>query len=432
MSRTDEDPPPLPARRDVALLLATRALRLFAYGLLSVGLVLHLAAAGLSELRIGLLLTLTLLGDTAVSLALTTHADRAGRRRTLLAGAALMVLAGAVFSATRSFWLLLAAATVGVVSPAGNEVGPFLAVEQAALAQAVPAGRRTQVFAWYQLAGAGATALGALAGGAAAGALQRAGLSALASYRALTLAYAALGLALAACFARLSPAAEAPRGPARAGLRARLGLHRSRGVVLRLSALFSVDAFAGGFVVQAFVAWWFHRRFGADPALLGRIFFGANALAGLSALSASWVAARIGLVRTMVFTHLPSNLLLLAVPLMPTLPLAVAVLFLRFSISQMDVPTRQSYTMAVVEPDERSAAAGVTGIARTVGAALSPVVAGPLYASPALAGLPFLLAGALKIIYDLALFAAFRRHPAPEERREAAARPGPASRQADR
>jgi predicted MFS family arabinose efflux permease len=182
-------------------------------------------------------------------------------------------------------------------------------------------------------------------------------------------------------------------------------------VVLRLSALFTLDAFAGGFVVQSFVAWWFHRRFGVGPALLGGIFFGANLLAGVSALSAAAVARRFGLVNTMVFTHLPSNVLLALVPLMPTLPLAVAVLLLRFSISQMDVPTRQSYTMAVVDPDERSAAAGVTGVARTVGAAVAPLAAGPLYASAGLAAAPFLVAGGLKVVYDLLLWRAFRRVP---------------------
>jgi predicted MFS family arabinose efflux permease len=195
-----------------------------------------------------------------------------------------------------------------------------------------------------------------------------------------------------------------------------LGLHRSTGTVLKLSALFSADAFAGGLVVQSLVALWFHRRFGAGPAALGGIFFGANVLAGLSLLAAAAIARRIGLVNTMVFTHLPSNLLLGLVPLMPTAPLATAVLLARFSISQMDVPTRQSFTMAVVDPDERSAAAGVTAIARTIGAALAPVLATPLYASAALASVPFFLAGAIKIGYDLALWRAFRKVEPPEER----------------
>jgi MFS family permease len=391
---------------DIPLLFATRALRMFAYGIASVVLVLHLAAAGESEARIGLLVSLTLLGDVAVSLAVTTRADRLGRRRMLVLGGALMAAAGGAFALTTAFPLLALAATVGILSPSGNEVGPFLPIEQAALAEELGAARRTSAFAWYQLTGALATALGALAGGVLAEGLQRAGLAPLRSYQLVFAAYAAAGLALALLFARLSARVE----PARAAAPARgaLGLHRSRGVVLRLSALFSLDAFAGGFVVQSFLAWWFHRRFGASPALLGAIFFGANVLAGASALSAAAVARRFGLVNTMVFTHLPSNLLLAAVPFMPTLPLAVAVLLLRFSISQMDVPTRQSYTMAVVDPDERSAAAGVTGIARTVGAALAPLAAGPLYATAALAAAPFLVAGGLKVVYDLALWRSFR------------------------
>jgi MFS family permease len=187
-------------------------------------------------------------------------------------------------------------------------------------------------------------------------------------------------------------------------------------VVLKLSALFSIDAFAGGFVLQSILAYWFHVRFNVQPAILGSIFFGANILAGLSALTAAWVASKIGLIRTMVFTHIPSNILLILVPLMPNLALAIVLLLLRFSISQMDVPTRQSYTMAVVAPDERSAAAGITGIARTTGASLSPVFTGPLLANAALLNLPFFLSGGLKIVYDLMLYRNFRAIKPPEEK----------------
>jgi MFS family permease len=411
------------AAPDLRLLFATRALRMFAFGVGSVVLVLHLAAAGVREDRIGLLLTLTLLGDVVVSFGVTTRADRAGRRRMLALGGLLVAGAGVAFAAAAPFPLLAAAAFVGVLSPSGNEVGPFLAVEQAAIAQEVAPERRTAVFAWYQLTGAVATALGALAGGGGAEALQRAGVAPLRSYQALFAGYAAAGAALALLAARLSPAVEARATGA--APRARLGLHRSRGVVARLSGLFALDAFAGGLVVQSFVAWWFHRRFGAGPALLGAIFFGANLLAGVSALSAAAIARRFGLVNTMVFTHLPSNLLLAAVPLAPTLPAAVALLLLRFSISQMDVPTRQSYTMAVVAPDERAAAAGTTGIARTLGAALAPLAAGPLYASAALAWAPFAAAGGLKVLYDLALWRGFRNVAAEGEPARPAAPPPP-------
>jgi len=393
--------------------------RLFAYGFLSVILVLYLDDLGLSKMEIGLLLTLTLLGDTLISLWITTHADRIGRQRMLLLGAILMVFAGVLFAITRNFFLLLIAATIGVISPSGNEVGPFLSIEQAALSQIVPNERRTKIFAWYNLVGSFTTALGALAGGSLVQALQGVGVGTLGSYRAIVIGYAAIGAILSLLFTQLSSSVEVspaidPPAPSQESKRF-LGLHQSRGVVLKLAGLFSVDAFAGGFVLQSIVAYWFHARFNVQPAILGSIFFGANILAGLSSLTAAWVAGRIGLIRTMVFTHIPSNILLIFVPLMPNLPLAIALLLLRFSISQMDVPTRQSYTMAVVSPEERSAAAGITGIARTTGASLSPVFTGPLLANAALLNFPFFISGGLKIIYDLMLYRSFRSIKPPEE-----------------
>jgi len=393
---------------------------MFGYGFLSVVLVLYLEQVGLTKVQIGLLLTLTLIGDTIISLWITTNADRIGRRRMLMAGAILMIFAGVLFAITRNFVFLLIAATIGVISPSGYEVGPFLSIEQAALSQIVSNQRRTQIFAWYNLVGSFATALGALAGGALVQTLQDSGVTPLGSYRTIVMGYAIIGVILGGLFTRLSPAVEiqavADPTPSTSAFKTRFGLHRSRGVVLKLSALFSIDAFAGGFVLQSILAYWFHVRFNVQPAILGSIFFGANILAGLSALSAAWVASKIGLIRTMVFTHIPSNILLMLVPLMPNLPLAIAVLLLRFSISQMDVPTRQSYTMAVVAPDERSAAAGITGIARTTGASLAPVFTGPLLANAALMNLPFFLAGGFKIVYDLMLYRNFRSIKPPEEK----------------
>ena len=389
---------------------------MFGYGLLSVVLVLYLVALGVDGVMVGLILTLTLLGDAAISLWLTTHADRLGRRRILAAGAGLMLLAGIVFAIAHDPWILLLAATIGVISPSGNEVGPFLAVEQASLSQTLPDRDRTRVFGWYNLAGSLATASGALAAGFIAQFLQGGGAAEIDSYRAIVIVYAFIGIVLAALFWQLSPAVEVPVAE-RTSVATRLGLHRSRGIVLRLAALFSLDAFAGGFVMQSLIAYWFQQHFGADPAVLGAIFFGANILAGFSALAAARLAARIGLINTMVFTHLPSNVLLILVPLMPTLPLAVGVLLARFAISQMDVPTRQSYTIAVVEPDERSAAAGVTGIARSLGAAISPSLATPLLQTVPLAGLPFVIGGGLKIVYDLLVLRAFSAVRPPEERR---------------
>jgi MFS family permease len=405
--------------RDAWLLFATRFIRLLAYGALSVVLVFYLVGLGLSEAQTGLLLTSTLIGDTVVSLLLTTRADRIGRRRMLVIGAALMTAAGLVFASTGNWWLLVLAGTIGVISPSGGEVGPFLSIEQAALSHIVTDRTRTRVFAWYSLTGSVATALGALVGGSIARALQQTAMPPVSAYRAVVLLYAVFGVVLAVLFSRLSRAAEASTLGEKKAFRATLaglsGLDRSRAVVMRLSALFALDSFGGGFVVQSFAAYWFYLRYGVNPATLGAIFFWANIFAGVSALLASRLASRIGLINTMVATHLPSNILLILVPLMPTLPLAIAVLLVRFSISQMDVPTRHSYIMAVVTPEERSAAGGITGVARTLGAAISPLFVGFMFARPRLINLPFFIAGTLKIVYDLLLYRAFITVRAPEE-----------------
>ena len=405
--------------RDGWLLFVTRCARLFAYGSLSVILVFYLLGLGLSEAQVGLVLTLTLVGDVIVSLYLTTRADRIGRRRMLIVGSILMAAAGLTFAFTSNLLFLVIAGTIGVISPSGNEVGPFLSIEQAALSHIVPAAARTEVFAWYTLAGSLATALGALCGGGLTQALQHTAMTHVQSYRAVVFLYAALGVALAFLFLRLSTSVEvssASNGPVPSSSFAGIfGIVRSRNVVLKLSGLFALDSFAGGFVVQSFAAYWFYLRFGVQPAALGAIFFWANVFAGISALLATRLAARIGLIRTMVVTHLPSNILLILVPLMPNLSLAVLMLLLRFSISQMDVPTRQSYTMAVVPAEERSAAGGFSGVARTTGAAISPLLAGFLFARPSLINAPFFVAGALKIIYDLLLYKQFVAVRPPEE-----------------
>jgi MFS family permease len=255
------------------------------------------------------------------------------------------------------------------------------------------------------------------------GLLQGAGVVPLDSYRVVIIGYTLVGVLLAVRFSGLSAQAEVPlkvqthvQDSAHTPIRPDrfFGLHRSRNVVLRLSGLFMLDAFAGGLVVQSLIAYWYYVRFGVEPALLGGIFFGANILAGLSALAAARIAARFGLVNTMVWTHIPSNVLLMLVPLMPSLPLAIIVLLARFTISQMDVPTRQSYTMAVVDPDERSAAAGFTTVARTAASALAPGITGALIGM-SLIGVPFILSGGLKIVYDLLLYRSFRALKPAEE-----------------
>lgn len=403
---------------DGRLLFATRTVRLLAYGMLAVILGLYLSEVGLTNAQIGLILSLTLLGDAVISLPITIVADRFGRRRMLMIGAGLMVFAGIVFALTNNITLLIITAIIGTISPTGNEVGPFLAIEQAALPQTTTDKQRTQVFAWYSLLGSFTTGIGSLIGGVTSSVLQNGGMSKLQSYQVVIVGYALIGIVLGAMFTRLSPAVEAPASDAPRTLRSLYGLKRSQGVVYRLSALFMIDAFAGGLVVQSFVAVWFKTRFGINEAVIGSIYFGANFFAGLSALAAARVAARFGLVNTMVFTHMPSNILLILVPLMPTLPLAIIVLLLRFSISQMDVPTRQSYTVAVVDPDERSAANGVTNIARTTASALSPGVTGALFGLGGLwLSVPFFLAGGLKLVYDLLLYRNFQTVRPPEERK---------------
>lgn len=401
-------------KRDLFLLFTTRILRLFGYGFLSVILALFLTSNGFTEKQTGLLFTLALGGDAFITLAITTNADRLGRRRMLILGALLIFSTGILFAATQNFWILAVTAVLGVISPSGGEIGPFLSIEQSAMAQAVPDDQRTRFFAWYSLAGSLATALGALAGGLLPQILQQRGMPKLDSFRIVLIGYAGIGVALAILFFLVSPKVEAPSASKHSSTPL-FGLHRSRGVVLRLSGLFALDAFGGGFIVQSLLAYWFHRKFGAEPALLGGIFFFANLFAGFSALSASRLARRFGLINTMVFTHIPSNVLLILVPLMPNLHSAIAVLLVRYCISQMDVPTRQSYTMAVVHPDERSAAAGITTIARSVGAAVSPSISGQMMAAAATMSGPFFLAGGLKILYDLALYYSFRTMKPPEE-----------------
>lgn len=408
---------PIVVRSDIRLLFATRSVRLFAYGFLSVVLVLYLKSLEFSAERIGLLLTLTMVGDTVISLRMTSWADRIGRRRMLKVGAILMLFAGILFAITRDFFWLLFAATIGVISPSGNEVGPFLSIEQAALSQLLPGERRTMTFAWYNLVGSFATATGALVGGWTCELARRSGSTGPDIYRPVIWGYAGFGLILAFMFVWLSPSTEVAQttsaDPSKSGY---LGLGKSRGIILKLSGLFSLDAFGGGFIVQSVLAYWFFQRFQVHEEWLGEIFFGANILAGFSALAAASMAKRFGLVNTMVFTHLPSNLLLLIVPLMPNFQLAVAVLWVRFSISQMDVPTRQSYVMAVVQPDERAAAAGVTAIARSIGAAISPWIAVSLIANPQTADIVFYACGGLKIVYDLLLYREFVSVKPPEER----------------
>jgi MFS family permease len=387
--------------RDGRIVFAGRALRTFSCGYLSVVLALFLSERGLSAAQIGAVFTATLVEDAVLTTLLAAVADRVGRRRILILTAPFIAVAGVFLAVARDPLVLMAAAVLGTLSPSGQEAGPFSPIEQAMLADAVPAAERTRAYAWYNIFGFLPAALGALAAGGWLHAVGAWGGTPMEAYRGLLWLYAGGGVILMLLYARLSPDRRSTSAPTP------LGLHRSRAVVLQLAALQSVDALAGGFIVQALLAYWFHLRFGVGPEVLGPLFFGTNLLSALSFLVAAPVAERIGLLNTMVLTHLPSNVLLLLVPFMPSFPLAAAALLARHLLSQMDVPTRQAYAMALVAPDERSAAAGFTTSARALAQSAAPVFSGFALAKAA-SGLPFFLAGGLKIVYDLALYFRFR------------------------
>ena len=396
-------------KKDFYLLFGGRILRMFAYGSISVVLILYLSEIGLNDYQIGLLLTLTLIGDFIVSLWITTHADFLGRRIMLIAGAVLMIIGGLVFLLTKDYLILVAAAIIGVISPSGKEIGPFLSIEQAGLTQLLESKNFVKVFAWYNLAGSFAAALGSLSAGWLSELLQAVEFNKENSYKAILAFYVFAGILLSIIFYYLSANIELAEGTEKELKGKMLGLHKSKKVVIKLSTLFALDSFAGGLIIQSIIAYWFFLRFDAEIGTLGTIFFGVNIIAGISALFAVQISKKIGLLNTMVFTHLPSNILLIIIPLMPSLESAVILLLLRFSISQMDVPTRQAYTMGVVSPDERSAASGITTITRSIGASISPSLSGIFLANPFLINFPFFIAGGLKIIYDLWLYFSLRK-----------------------
>ena len=405
---------PRSATSDAWRLLLTRALRGFADGFVSVLLAAYLLELGFSDLQIGAVVTGTLLGSAVLTLLVGLRGGVISRRRLLLAASALMAATGLGFAGVTAFWPLLLVAVVGTLNPSSGDVSVFLPTEQALLAEAVEPRERTAIFARFALAGALPAAFGALASGlpsALAAArdwdvtlLQRGGF----------LLYAAIALINALLYRSLSPAVEVERGSAPAR-----PLARSRSIVLRLSALFSLDSFGGGFVVDSLLVLWLFKRFGVSQETVGAVFFGVGLLQAFSQLLSPWLARRIGLINTMVFTHLPANMFLTLAAFMPTAPLAIAMLLARTSLSRMDVPARQSYVMAVVPPEERAAAASVTNVPRSLTAAFAPLLAGALLARSSF-GWPLLIAGVCKAVYDVLLLIQFRAvHPPEEQARRA-------------
>jgi MFS family permease len=381
-------------------ILAARALRAFADGFIAVVLPAYLLALGLGQLEVGFVSTATLLGSALATLAVGRWGHRFSIRRLLLAASLAMAATGVAFAGLTSLWPLLVVAFVGTLNPSSGDASVFLPLDHTMLATA-PAQVRTTMFARYSFVGSMFGAVGALAAGMPEWVAGRGGLSMLEALRVMFLVYAAAGVAVWALYLKLpDPHAEeqklsAPLGP-------------SRAVVWRLAALFSVDSFAGGLILNSLLALWLFQRFGMSLTAAGAFFFWTGLLAGTSQLMAPILARRIGLVNTMVFTHIPSSLCLIGAALAPNIQLALGLLLARSALSQMDVPARSAFVMTVVTPVERPAAASFTAVPRSLASALSPSLTGAMFAAGAMAT-PLVACGVLKIAYDLALFAAFRR-----------------------
>jgi MFS family permease len=401
---------PAGATSETRLLLAARGLRAIGDGFVSLLLPVYLLELGCGPFETGVIATATLGGSALLTLLAGLYAHRASGRSLLIGAALLMVLTGIAFAVFQDFWPLLLVAFVGTLNPSSGDVSVFLPLEQAQLARWVNDRDRTRVFARYSFIGSIMAAVGALGTALPEVAADVWGTGLKPALQAAFLVYAALGGLALLLYQRLPGSVETAdpdRAPAKP-------LGRSRRIVLTLAALFSLDAFAGGLVVQSLLALWLFERFGLSLATASAIFFWTGVLSALSYFAAAWIAERIGLINTMVFTHLPANLCLALVPFAPSLSLAIALLLVRSALSQMDVPTRTSYIMAVVEPEERAAAASVTSVPRSLAAAASPTLAGAMLAISGF-GWPLVLAGGLKAVYDLLLLVMFRNVRPPEE-----------------
>ncbi len=396
------------ATHDASVLLETRGIRAFGDGLVSVVLAAYLVALGYSSARIGVIVSVTLLGSAALTLAVGLRANAYPRRKLLQLVSVLMFATGVGFAVFTGFWALAVVAMIGTLNPSSGDVSVFLPTEQALLPATVSDQDRTALFARYSLIGSLLAAFGALSAGVPGWLGDRWGWTTASSLRLAFVVYAGLAVVVFARYRSLSsavePASHAPSTP----------LGPSRAVVYRLAVLFSLDAFGGGFVITAMLVLWLHNRFGLSVAVSGAVFFWAGVLSAFSALVAVRVAKRIGLVRTMVFTHLPANGLLILTAFMPSAPLAIGCLLARSALSQMDVPARTSYVMAVVSPEERPAAASVTNVPRSLAAALPPFAAGWLLHVTDF-GWPLVIGGTVKAVYDLLLLHQFRDQRPPEE-----------------
>ena len=399
--------------KDGKLLLAARTLRTFAYGFLSVILAIYLKLVGFEDFYIGLILTATLINSVIFTLIASFYADIIGRRKILILYAALMSISGVIFFITTNYIALIASALIGTINVTGTETGAFLSIEQAALPQTInDVKKRNTVYALYNMVGTFAMSAGVLLSGLPQIIAQQYGLNQIESIRPLFLLYGIIGLAVLGIYYLISNKVEVQVNGNNYNLSKPLKQAlspKSKQIVGKLSPLFALDSFAGGFVIQSIVSLWFFTKFGVELTTLSYIFSIAGVLTAFSFLAAAKFANRIGLINTMVFTHIPSNILLILVAFAPTFPLAVAFYLARMTLSQMDVPTRQSYLVAVVREDERTAAAGITNISRNITQAVSPSLAGYILQSLSFLSAPFVLGGVLKIVYDVILYFNFKR-----------------------
>ena len=398
--------------RDGKLLLAANIARMFGFGFVSIILAIYLKSAGYDALSSGIIITATLVSSSFFTFFASLYADRIGRRKILMLFSGLMVIAGLIFALTTDYYLLLVAALIGLINATGVNFGPFISIEQAILPQTSSDKKRNYTFALYQTTGTFAMAAGTLFAKIPEILQQQYGFDVISSFKPLFFVYMLIGLATIAIYYSLSKLSEVESEDNRKKIVLSL---ETKSIVRKLSLLFGMDSFAGGFVIPTWVAFWFFTRFDAPLGEVSEIMFYAIMLTAVSYLVAARLAGKIGLVNTMVFTHIPSNILLILLAIAPTLQIAIIVYLIRMSLSQMDVPTRQSYIVAIVRPEERTAVAGITNLSRNIPFSVSPTLVGYSFQFVSLA-FPFFFAGALKTAYDLLLYKNFRKIKPPEEK----------------
>ncbi|HET6457771.1 MAG TPA: MFS transporter [Nitrosopumilaceae archaeon] len=400
--------------RDGKLLLTARIVRTFSYGFLSIILAIYLKLMGFNEIFIGIVLTATLVNSVIFNIFASFYADKIGRKKILIIYAILMAISGGIFLVTNNYVALIVSALIGTINVTGTEVGAFLSIEQAILPQTVnDIKKRNSIFAIYNMAGTFAMSAGVLLSGFPQYVQKLYGLNQVESIRTLFLFYSICAVIVIGIYFFLSKKIELDPNIAKTAS-VRTISPKSKGIITKLSSLFAVDSFAGGFVIQSIVSFWFFSKFGADLTTISYIFSIAGLLTAFSFLFATKIAYRIGLINTMVFTHIPSNVLLILLAFAPTFPIAIGIYLARMSLSQMDVPARQSYIVAVVNENERIAAASITNTSRNIAQAVSPSLAGAIIQSLSLSA-PFVVGGLLKIVYDIGVYVNFRKIKPPEE-----------------